>query len=442
MGNKQSQVFDNEVFVVGNNRDYQLGLKHCKNLDELVSFNRYNKTIEIKSIHCGISYTFIHTTDNKYFFVGMNNIGQSGIGIRAAYFTFCREMSYFKESKIGIKNLYTSHSGQHIIWQSMNNKLYANGNNCHNQCGIDKVDVKKGIYSPTLIDNAPVCIRNIAMGPNHTIILADNIIVENIEHIVSFYTRNSTQIIPYDIIMLICDYYIIKGIVYSTKYKGAYHAGTGANGNGAGIDNFSEHGYDGFHQIPFFADKTIKHIAAGTDTSIFVDTNDILWCDGVNLHGQLGLGSLFFGTVNPTKNDYFYVNKIKIKEICSGSRHSLVLGNNGICYAFGDNRDGQCAQMKLCTVKTPTPIDLPTECKIVRIKAGNDHNYMMSENMEHFLFGHNDNNQCTLTKVDKGRILSPFCINDIFNKLTSNKKTIKDIHIGNGNTWIFSRCNT
>ena len=55
MGNKQSKDFDNEVFVVGNNGYYQLGLKHRKKVDELASLNKYNKTIEvsIKSIHCG-----------------------------------------------------------------------------------------------------------------------------------------------------------------------------------------------------------------------------------------------------------------------------------------------------------------------------------------------------------------------------------------------------
>ena len=450
MGNQVSKIvgneqIDNEVFVVGQNNHYQLGLGHNKRVNQLVSFNRYNEKISVKDIIGGDSNVFITTNDYRYFSAGDNNLRQSAIQNAQKTITQCSENIYFNVKSIKIKKIYTSHSSCHTIWQSMTNKIYATGNNFSNQCGIIQFE-ETNISSPTLIHHAPSCISDIAMGRSHTLILADDASIENIDYIISFWLRliSSTKQIPNDVIIIIYNYYCMKGAVYSTKYAGMGNYGQ----NGAGDDNFPAFDYNGFHKIPFFKDKRITHIAATMNSSIFVDANNILWTVGLNTRGQLGLGHTEHDVKNPTENIYFKMNKIKIKEISGGGYHYLVLGHNGICYSWGFNNWGQCGiggiRGEETIVSTPKPLDIDNKNRIVKIKAGAWHNYVLSKDEKHFLFGHNNYNQCTLKRSnirnqDTQSIQSPWCIHDIFYELTNNKKNIKDIWVGNGVTWIITQ---
>ena len=78
MGNKVNKSIENgqidhEVFAVGLNSHYRLGLGHNKAVDKLVSFNRFNKTISVRDINSGDSNILITTTDNRYIFAGNSN---------------------------------------------------------------------------------------------------------------------------------------------------------------------------------------------------------------------------------------------------------------------------------------------------------------------------------------------------------------------------------
>ena len=67
---------------------------------------------------------------------------------------------------------------------------------------------------------------------------------------------------------------------------------------------------------------------------------------------------------------------MKIKEICAGDRHSLVLLANGDLYAFGNNDLGQCTEFE-SVCKIPKKID--TDYKVIRIFSGANHNILLNE---------------------------------------------------------------
>ena len=84
--------------------------------------------------------------------------------------------------------------------------------------------------------------------------------------------------------------------------------------------------------------KNIKEFYNGLCFALSVDSNQNLYGWGFNDCGQLGR------TINsmnnkPAKIEKF--NNIKIKQICCGSAHTLMLTSDGIVYGFGSNYFGQ-----------------------------------------------------------------------------------------------------
>ena len=63
------------------------------------------------------------------------------------------------------------------------------------------------------------------------------------------------------------------------------------------------------------------------------------WGDGT--YGELGLPAEDLPIEHPTSLTFF--NKIKVKKIAAGARHTLILDNEGNIYAMGDNSEDQCA---------------------------------------------------------------------------------------------------
>ena len=73
---------------------------------------------------------------------------------------------------------------------------------------------------------------------------------------------------------------------------------------------------------------------------------------------------------------------------------------------------------------------------IVKIKCGARHSYVLSDDNQHYLFGWNQYNICTIHKDDRfNAITIPYCINHTINRKTNGKK-IKDIVLGNDVTAI------
>eukprot|EP01084_Bolivina_argentea_P122793 217599_1 len=192
--------------------------------------------------------------------------------------------------------------------------------------------------------------------------------------------------------------------------------------------------------------KTFKHIhimkiEVGKVHSLFLDSLARLWCLGRNNHGQLGLGSrsLYYDKSKPCLIKYFVDNKIKIKDVKCGVYHNLSMDENGNIYTFGDNDYGQCGDGTLDQVDEPKRIlEIDKKYKETKkIKCGAYHSYMLIYSLEHqidqhFLFGSNYYNECTLNAHSKASyVKSPYCINDVV------KHQINSVSLGYETTTLF-----
>eukprot|EP01084_Bolivina_argentea_P024294 45286_1 len=278
------------------------------------------------------------------------------------------------------------------------NKVYRCGLNNSNQLGLNN---NQNINQPLLIDNISN-ITDVQGGYFHTILLDNN------------------------------------ASVYSTKYTNNY----GKHGqNGDGLHNFCNSNTNGFQAISMRHNKRITQISAGACHTLFLDSHASVWCCGRNYYGQLGLGHYNnMSQQNPQIIAYFVDNTIRINNICCGYCHNLCVDVSGIIYGFGSNNYGQCGLPNgIKKPNKPFKICSLSNHKIIDIKCGCYHSYCKSDNDKHWLFGDNEFNECGLSikNANINAIYEPFCINKTVSVVT-NGKPIKEVYIGNYNTWIIT----
>jgi alpha-tubulin suppressor-like RCC1 family protein/tRNA A-37 threonylcarbamoyl transferase component Bud32 len=110
-------------------------------------------------------------------------------------------------------------------------------------------------------------------------------------------------------------------------------------------------------------DIKIKMISCGFSHSIALTENGCVYSWGLNEDGQLGIGS----TKNSNTPKQIQMKDIIIDKITCGETHSLLLTNNGVIYAFGNNILGQIGNgMKGCI---ETPIKLNHEKRFIDIAS-------------------------------------------------------------------------
>ncbi|MCL2319835.1 MAG: hypothetical protein FWC45_07100 [Treponema sp.] len=83
----------------------------------------------------------------------------------------------------------------------------------------------------------------------------------------------------------------------------------------------------------------VKAVAAGNNTTFYVDKDGSLWAAGYNYYGELGLGN---------RNAQFTFTKVNsagqnVKALAAGMRHTVLLKEDGTLWAAGYNFNGQLA---------------------------------------------------------------------------------------------------
>jgi hypothetical protein len=86
-----------------------------------------------------------------------------------------------------------------------------------------------------------------------------------------------------------------------------------------------------------FNGERVVDISCGYKHSLALTEGGRLFSWGENSYGQLGNRNEIFRE----KPKLIEIENVFIEKICSGQRHCLLLSNDGIIYAFGDNRFGQ-----------------------------------------------------------------------------------------------------
>eukprot|EP01084_Bolivina_argentea_P173780 301031_1 len=217
---------------------------------------------------------------------------------------------------------------------------------------------------------------------------------------------------------------------------------SGKNQHGQfGNGNKSQNDYDTFtlQKIPFFwqPNEEIKEIQCAYEHSLFLTSKNNVYLCGHNENeyilkpkliysniAEIGVGAyhnillnkngnlIIFGDSNVPNMDefgylgsknnadkiceYFKNNKIKIKTICCGKEHALVLTTNNKCFSFGQNRHGQCGTGIAYSWKSELILKpyllLFNGCNdeyIIQISCGDCHNLLLSNKNRAYSFGGN-----------------------------------------------------
>ena len=121
-------------------------------------------------------------------------------------------------------------------------------------------------------------------------------------------------------------------------------------------------------------EKKIENIFLQKESCIVQDSEGEIWGLTDNSYKEFGFGPGFTNDFYPFK---FKFKKDRIKKICAGARHLLILLENGELFSLGDNSDGQCGGSN-STCGFPNKIEI-NKGKIVDCYAGYNHNLAIVE---------------------------------------------------------------
>ena len=178
--------------------------------------------------------------------------------------------------------------------------------------------------------------------------------------------------------------------------------------NGDGDKNFENENESCLLQIMFFKNIKIIAISAGSDHSLFVADNGVVWSCGNNNYGQLGHKK---SGGYPQKINHLCEKEIKIKECASGNNHNLLLSNKENVYSFGLNNHGQCGVMESSVIYIPTLIEMKDRMKSIQCYFHRSH--FSSHQKMHFLFGYIHQSDFFSKHQDKTKKFETVSINEI-----------------------------
>eukprot|EP01084_Bolivina_argentea_P147982 258834_1 len=406
------------MYVVGSNVNYNLGLNHAKDITKLIHWkNQYHPNIEVIKAYCGLGYTIFTDIKGNLWAVGLNDKGQCGIGDKNAHYVEqTKQINFFIKNNIKINKICISVPSSSTFWISNKNTVYANGCNGFNKLGLNATDTNCR-HTPELIPTAFGALNDIVdvqCSNIYTIILCTtntDTVINVTNNLIRLYCKRLQ--IPTDITQL---------IVLFTKINTVYTTCIWTRSETS-------------QTVPYWGQfKPLKHIEikmirSGAYHALLLDTDNNIYCFGDNMYGELGLGH--YCEDMPMWNwgsiIYFNQNNIKIKDIQCGNGHNLLIDYNGNIYSWGNNEKHQCNSTMEYGVNKPTIIQSLKQYTISAIKCGYYHSYALTSDNEHFLFGSNISNECSLQNTSDEKHI--FCINNTVKQLT-NGKVIQDIYLG------------
>ena len=107
--------------------------------------------------------------------------------------------------------------------------------------------------------------------------------------------------------------------------------------------------------------------AAGGDHTLVIGSNGVLYAWGLGTDGQLGNGTT---TSSSTPVQVSLPSGVVPVAVAAGNDHSLALGSNGTLYAWGYNGFGQLGINTKTNEDTPVTVTLPNGAKATAIAAG------------------------------------------------------------------------
>ena len=151
-------TFDGDVFVCGDNRNYQLGIK---GVNEIRTPQKNPELSNIIDIACGTTHSCVLSGDGSLFTFGNNTNGRLGIGKSSEKELICKVTLPWNEPDIRIKSIKCTISSTCIL--NNRGEIYCFGAGENYRLGLG-VDIKEAL-SPQLVD-IPEYIEYIGAGPH------------------------------------------------------------------------------------------------------------------------------------------------------------------------------------------------------------------------------------------------------------------------------------
>eukprot|EP01084_Bolivina_argentea_P158449 276007_1 len=422
----------NTLYVIGNNKYGELGLNHKETVNKLTNWNKINY-ISIANISNGSMHTIFIDANNHFFSAGRNNNGQCACHRDNKCIIQPTRIHYFDNRNITIRKVHTSvGDNNNTFWITKHFRVFGNGENEYFQLGIVPSKPK---YHPTNIS----CLTNvidIKGGRYHNIALCGTALYSHEITMILQYWYNydivDRKYLPNDIILMVKRYQHTNNTIYSAGQPNNYNE-YGQNGLGYALTIPNK-----WRNIEALKDKSIMKIACGAYHTLFLAENGELFACGNSSGGCLGIGLKKPDKFHVFERvELFVIFKVFVMNIRCGFGHNLCVDSKGKVWSWGHNMFGQCGVGSSKNINSPKMIQMLKDCKVVNIKCGFWHSYVKVEKQLHYLFGYNVENQCSLSDNDKLEVLKPYCIDDVFSKITNGKK-IKDVFLGNKNTFILS----
>ena len=257
-------------------------------------FQQVNIT-DVKQIACGFNFTAILKNDGSVWTCGYNGYGQLGLGNTTNQSTFTKVTTNINND---VTQIYAG--GYHLFALKNDGTVWCCGKNDYGQLGLGNTTSKSTFTKVTTNTEDTV---KISCGYEHTYILKNN------------------------------------GMIFSC----------GKNSNGQlGLSTTND--MTTFNQVQNM--DNVRNIISGGYHVFVVKKDGTLWACGYNGSGQLGLND----TESRATFVQVNVNVDDIQHVICGFNHSLIIRNDGILYAAGENGNGELGMNNTTDMRTFTNV--------------------------------------------------------------------------------------
>ena len=296
----------------------------------------------IKMVASGLKHTIFLTTDGKVYASGDNTYGQLGTGD-----TISNNSPILITQTIGSLNITAVACGRnHTLFLTNTGKVYACGSNYSGQLGRGTSSTSITTTTELITPITTLTISAIACGEEHSAFLANNGTVyacgRNIEGQLGRGTTSVTTSVAQ--VTSVISTFVITAIACGSDHTVflrsnglVYACGLNTNGQlGRGDTTASALVAQVTSVISAIL---IKAIACGQNHTIFLSTTNTVFACGLNDNGQLGRGNTTASAL--VAQITTGIGSLIISKIAAGTLHSVFLTSDGKVYVCGDNAYGQ-----------------------------------------------------------------------------------------------------
>ena len=349
-----------EVTGVGIGQTTIIGRNEKLGLEAKVYIKVYRNVegaITIPQVEMGDGFTVILKEDGTVWSAGNNTYGQLGNGTTTNHNILAQVKINEDEYLTGVRKISVGYT--HILAMTVNGEVYAWGTNETGQLGQNNTTNLS--YATKVLDSTGTetlsNIMDIGAGWDSSMVLTKTGEVYSWGS--GFQYRLGTG--NYD------DQHLpvklnIRNVAYIERSQDLAPIFVRTNGDAyiIGENTFGELGIGNTIHQPLFnkIDKDIINAAKNSYYSNILTETGEVFATGLNNYGQLGLGDVINRTswtkvTLPSKDDG---SMIKVKDLSTGSSHSIILSDDGKVYVTGGNANGELSQGNTTRLLTYAPL--------------------------------------------------------------------------------------